>query len=63
MVPPIWLDEQQQPRPVRACSRCGRAAPIYRFRLEHLKLVGWQLFAPAEYVELVRPWPGVHPGA
>ena len=50
MVPPIWLDESGEPRPVRQCPRCGRDAPIYRFRLEHLKMLGWRLFAPAEYV-------------
>ena len=32
------------------CPRCGREAPVYRFRLEHLKLVGWRLFTPAAYV-------------
>jgi hypothetical protein len=50
MVPPIWLDESGVPRPVRRCLRCAREAPIYRFRLEHLRLIGWRLFAPAEYV-------------
>jgi hypothetical protein len=50
MVPPTWLDETGQPRPVRQCLRCGREAPVYRFRLEHLRLMGWRLFAPAEFV-------------
>jgi hypothetical protein len=50
MVPPVWLDESGQPRAVRQCSRCGRDAPVYRFRLEHLRLIGWRLYAPAEYV-------------
>ncbi len=40
MVPLIWLDEAGQPRPVRPCPRCGRGAPVYRFRLEHLRLIG-----------------------
>lgn len=50
MVPPIWLDESGKGRPVRACLRCGREAPLYRFRLEHLRMIGWRLYAPAEYV-------------
>jgi hypothetical protein len=50
MVPPIWLDESGHTRPVRSCLRCGREAPVYRFRLEILPRVGWRLFAPAEYV-------------
>ncbi len=50
MTPPIWLDETGAPRPVRQCFRCGREAPVYRFRLEHLRLVGWRLYAPAEFV-------------
>jgi hypothetical protein len=50
MVPPIWLDEQGRRRPVRACLRCGRDAPIYRFRIADLPRVGWRLFAPVEYV-------------
>jgi len=50
IVPPVWRDETGAPRPVRPCTRCGRGAPVYRFRLEHLRLIGWRLFAPAEYV-------------
>src|SRR5262249_41205304 len=50
MVPPIWLDEHGRRRAVRACPRCGREAPVYRFRLDVLPRVGWRLFAPAEYV-------------
>src|SRR6058998_244036 len=50
MTPPIWLDENGATRPVRRCLRCGRAAPVYRFRVEHLRLIGWRLFAPVEYV-------------
>jgi len=50
MVPPVWIDESGNPRPVRACRRCGRDAPVYRFRLEHLRLMGWRLYASAEYV-------------
>ena len=50
MVSPIWVDEAGNTRPVRQCSRCGREAPVYRFRLEHLKLIGWRLYSPVEYV-------------
>ncbi len=50
MAPPVWLEESGTQRPVRRCLRCGREAPVYRFRLEHLRLIGWPLFAPAEYV-------------
>jgi hypothetical protein len=50
MTPPIWLDRDERQRPVRRCLRCGREAPVYRFRVEHLRLVGWRLFVPAEYV-------------
>jgi len=50
LIPPIWLDEAGRPRPVRPCVRCGREAPVYRFRLEHLRLIGWRLFAAVEYV-------------
>ena len=63
MVPPIWIDENGRPRPLTPCPRCGRDAPVYRFRLEHLKLIGWRLFVPAAYVnwcghgqEFI-PWP------
>jgi hypothetical protein len=50
MVPPIWRDESGQPRPVRQCSRCGRDAPLYRLRLEHLRMIGWRLYTQVEYV-------------
>jgi hypothetical protein len=50
MVPPVWVDEAGNPRPVLRCRRCGRDTPVFRFRLEHLRLIGWRLFAPAEHV-------------
>jgi len=40
MTPPIWLDEQGERRPTRPCQRCGCEAPVFRFRVEDLKLVG-----------------------
>ena len=50
MVPPVWVDESGRQRTVQFCRRCGREAPTYRFRLDQLRLVGWRLFASAEYV-------------
>jgi hypothetical protein len=44
---PIWLDESEPPRPVR---RCLGAGPVYRFRRDHLRLLGWRVFALVEYV-------------
>jgi hypothetical protein len=49
MTPPVWFDEAWKPRPTRPCPQCGRAAPLFRFREEHLRLVGWRLFAVASY--------------
>ena len=46
----VWLDESGQPRLIRPCSRCGRDAPLYRFRLEHLRMIGWRLYWAVEYV-------------
>ncbi len=31
----------------------GREAPLYRFRLEHLRLIGRRLYASAEYVKVL----------
>jgi hypothetical protein len=50
MVPPIWLDESGERRPMGGCVRCGREAPIHRFRLEDLRRLGWRLFALAEFM-------------
>jgi len=50
MVPPIWLDEQGRQRPTRACPRCGREAPLYRFPIDVVRRVGWQLVVPTFYV-------------
>jgi hypothetical protein len=49
MTPPVWLDEAGKPRPTRPCPQCGRVAPVFHFRLEHLRLMGWRLFAVASY--------------
>ena len=47
---PIWLDESGQPRPTRPCPRCGREAPVYRVRPEHLRLLGWPPFRGWSFV-------------
>lgn len=63
MSPPTWLDSSGRPCPTTPCQRCGRAAPLWPIRLEHLRLIGWQLFRAAEYVnwcghgQEVIPWP------
>jgi hypothetical protein len=49
VTPPIWLDDQGRRQLTRPCPRCGREAPVYRFRLEHLRLMGWRLFTVASY--------------
>jgi hypothetical protein len=48
--PPIWLDEQGQPRPIRPCVRCGRGAPVFHMPREALRNLGWRVYAPAEFV-------------
>ncbi len=49
MTPPIWLDEQGRHCPTSPCPRCGREAPIFRFRQEHLRLIGWRLFTVVSF--------------
>ncbi len=39
---------------MRLCARCGREAPIFRFRTEHLRLIGWQPY----HVEAYMNWCG-----
>ena len=50
MVPPIWVDERGGRRQTRPCDKCGREAPVYRFRISDLRRMGWRLFAPADFV-------------
>ncbi len=63
MTPPEWLDEAGRRRPTRPCPRCGREAPVYRFRAEHLRLLGWAPFRVQSFVnwcgheQEVIPWP------
>jgi hypothetical protein len=35
---------------VPACPRCGAAVPIHHPRLEHLRMLGWRMFAEATAV-------------
>ena len=46
---PTWLPESGEPRPTRGCIRCGRETPVYRFREEHLRLIGRSLYTVASY--------------
>ncbi len=63
MTLPIWLDESGRPRPTRPCPRCGREAPVFRFRVGLLRLIGWQPYQVATFVnwcghgQEVIPWP------
>jgi hypothetical protein len=52
VTPPRWLDEDGKPLTTRPCHRCGTPVPIGRtFRLEHMKVIGWQLFTEAQVVQ------------
>ena len=44
MTPPIWLDDTGRRVPTRPCDRCGREIAVHSYRLEHLRLIGWQLY-------------------
>ncbi len=50
MPPPGWLDESGHPRPTRPCPRCGREAPVFHFRLEHLRRLGWRPYRVEAFV-------------
>ena len=51
-MPPVWLDENAQRVPTRACPRpgCGREYPLRRYRYETLRQIGWPLFRVARFV-------------
>ena len=52
MSPPRWLDEHGRQRPTRPCHRCGTHVPVgYSFRLEHMRMIGWRLFAEEQIVQ------------
>ena len=52
MTPPRWLDEHGQPMATRPCPRCGAPTPVGgTFRLEHVRMIGWQLFTEAQIVQ------------
>ena len=54
MVPPRWPGESTVP-----CPRCGRDAPLFHLKVEHLKMVGWQAYRVEGYGhgQAVIPWP------
>ena len=58
---PIWLDESGQPRPTRPCPRCGREAPVYWVRPEHLRLLGRAPFRVWSFVNCCGHAQGVSP--
>jgi hypothetical protein len=52
VTPPRWLDEHGKPMATRPYHRCGPSVPVGRtFRLEHMTMIGWQLFAEASWVQ------------
>jgi hypothetical protein len=52
MTAPRWVDEHGKPMATRPCHRCGTLTPVGRtFRLEHLSMIGWQLFTEAGIVQ------------
>ena len=51
MTPPRWVDEHGTLLATRPCHRCGTPTPVDRtFCLEHLRMIGWQLFTEAQIV-------------
>ncbi len=49
---PIWLDGSGRRMPTPPCPRCGTPVPVDRtFRLNHMKMIGWQLFTEAQIVQ------------
>ena len=46
------LDADGKEYATRPCHRCGRPIPVgYSYQLEHLRMIGWQLFAEAHIVQ------------
>jgi hypothetical protein len=50
VTPSRWVDEHGRPQPTRPCPECGQPVRILHPRIEHLRMIGWQLFAVADYV-------------
>jgi hypothetical protein len=50
MIPPTWTDQDGRARPTRPCARCGREAPVFEWTPELGRLVGWEPFAVASFV-------------
>lgn len=46
VTPPIWIDDTGQRVPARSCDRCGREIALHSYRIEHLRLISWQLTLP-----------------
>lgn len=52
MTPQRWHGSDGDDLSRRPCPRCGTLAPVaHADQLEHLGLIGWQLFAEAAYAE------------
>ncbi len=52
MTRPRWLDEHGKAMASRPCHRCGTPVPVGRtLRLEHMRMIGWQLFAEAQIIQ------------
>jgi hypothetical protein len=51
MTPPLWVDEQGQPRPTRPCPRCQREIPVNRWPVRTLRTQGWRPYGLATWVE------------
>jgi len=50
VTPPRFVDEHGRAHPTRPCPSCGRVILILHPRVEHLRMIGLQLFGEAEYV-------------
>ena len=52
MTSPTWFDEHSRPMATRPCHHCGRPTPVgYSYRLEHVRMIDWQLFTEAQVVQ------------
>jgi hypothetical protein len=40
---PVWLDARGRRVPTRPCPipKCDRQWPVYRYRFDHLRMIGW----------------------
>ena len=51
MTPPIWRDDDGNPRPTRSCPRCGAVQPISRHQATTLRMLGWAPWSVVSWVE------------